>query len=198
MNNKFILSIAMMSAVAANNVMAADSGFYLGGAIGTTGIDDGGLYKDSLMPITVDAEDETYKIIAGYQFNRIVALEAQYTNYGDVVAKNALNQSTYTWSPTAFSISANLGYTFDNGIRPFGIIGLSTIDLDQSLPLLDDDSGEGIRYGFGVEYTPKQAKNVSFRLGYEADAFVIESDSAFESDKDLVIDSFYFGATYNF
>ena len=198
MNNKFILSIAMMSAVAANNVMAADSGFYLGGAIGTSGVDDGGLYKDSLMPITVDAEDETYKIIAGYQFNRIVALEAQYTNYGDVVAKNALNQSTYTWSPTAFSISANLGYTFDNGIRPFGIIGLSTIDLDQSLPLLDDDSGESIRYGFGVEYTPKQAKNVSFRLGYEADAFVIESDSAFENDKDLVIDSFYLGATYNF
>ncbi|OQQ05709.1 porin family protein [Vibrio coralliirubri] len=198
MNNKFILSIAMMSAFAANNVMAADSGFYLGGAIGTTGIDDGGLYKDSFIPITVDAEDETYKIIAGYQFNRIVALEAQYTNYGDVVAKNALNQSTYTWSPTAFSISANLGYTFDNGIRPFGIIGLSTIDLDQSLPVLDDDSGEGIRYGFGVEYTPKQANNVSFRLGYEADAFVIESDSAFENDKDLVIDSFYLGATYNF
>ncbi|WP_299142283.1 porin family protein [uncultured Vibrio sp.] len=198
MNNKLILSIAMMSAFATNNVMAADSGFYLGGAIGTTGIDDGGLYKDSLIPITVDAEDETYKIIAGYQFNRIVALEAQYTNYGDVVAKNVLNQSTYTWSPTAFSISANLGYTFDNGIRPFGIIGLSTIDLDQSLPVLDDDSGEGIRYGFGVEYTPKQAKNVSFRLGYEADAFVIESDSAFESDKDLVIDSFYLGATYNF
>ena len=198
MNNKFILSIAMMSAFAANNVMAADSGFYLGGAIGTTGIDDGGLYKDSFIPITVDAEDETYKIIAGYQFNRIVALEAQYTNYGDVVAKNVLNQSTYTWSPTAFSISANLGYTFDNGIRPFGIIGLSTIDLDQSLPVLDDDSGEGIRYGFGVEYTPKQAKNVSFRLGYEADAFVIESDSAFENDKDLVIDSFYLGAMYNF
>ncbi|CDT70307.1 Hypothetical protein VCR31J2_1280343 [Vibrio coralliirubri] len=198
MNNKFILSIAMMSAFAANNVMAADGGFYLGGAIGTTGIDDGGLYKDSFIPISVDAEDETYKIIAGYQFNRIVALEAQYTNYGDVVAKNALNQSTYTWSPTAFSISANLGYTFDNGIRPFGIIGLSTIDLDQSLPVLDDDSGEGIRYGFGVEYTPKQAKNVSFRLGYEADAFVIESDSALENDKDLVIDSFYLGATYNF
>ncbi|MFI3276135.1 MAG: hypothetical protein R3Y30_16750, partial [Vibrio sp.] len=63
MNNKFILSIAMMSAVAANNVMAADNGFYLGGAIGTTGIDDGGLYKDSLMPITVDAEAVFFKIV---------------------------------------------------------------------------------------------------------------------------------------
>ena len=35
MNNKLIFSIAMMSAFAANNVIAADSGFYLGGAIGS-------------------------------------------------------------------------------------------------------------------------------------------------------------------
>ena len=198
MNNKYILSIAMMSALVANSVMAEDNGFYLGGAIGTTGIDDGGLYEGSSRPITVDAEDRTYKIIAGNQFNRIVALEAQYTNYGDVVAKDALTKDSYTWSPTAFSIVANLGYTFDNGIRPFGIVGLSTIDLDQSAPLLDDDRGDAIRYGFGVEYTPKQTENFSFRLGYEADAFAIESDSGFENDKDLVIDSFYLGATYNF
>ena len=64
--------------------------------------------------------------------------------------------------------------------------------------MLDDDRGDAIRYGFGVEYTPKQAENFSFRLGYEADAFAIESDSGFENDKDLVIDSFYLGATYNF
>ncbi|OEE51180.1 porin family protein [Vibrio splendidus] len=198
MNKKFLLSIAMMSVFSANNVIAADSGFYLGSAIGTSGVDDGGLYKNTQAPITVDAEDPTYKIIAGYQFNRIVALEAQYTKYGDVVAKNALSQFTYTWSPTAFSISANLGYTFDNGIRPFGIIGLSSIDLDQSLPMLDDDRGEGIRYGFGVEYTPRLLGNVSFKLGYEADAFVIESDSAFENDKDIVIDSFYAAVAYRF
>ncbi|WP_146490156.1 porin family protein [Vibrio sp. T20] len=198
MNNKLILSIALMSAVAASNVMASDSGFYLGGAIGTSGIDDGGLYNDFSAPMTVDAEDPTYKIIAGYQFNRIIALEAQYTNYGDVVAKNALNQSTYTWSPTAFSISANLGYTFDNGVRPFGIIGLSSIDLDQSLPLLDDDSGEGVRYGFGVEYTPRHIGNVSFKLGYEADAFVVETDSPFDNDKDIVIDSYYAAVAYRF
>ncbi len=92
----------MMSALVANSVMAEDNGFYLGGAIGTTGIDDGGLYNDSLIPITVDADDETFKITAGYQFNRIVALEAQYTNYGDVVAKNALTKDSYTWSPLQF------------------------------------------------------------------------------------------------
>ena len=199
MKNKMMVAAALVTAMSAGNVLANEvDGFYLGGAIGTIGIDDGGLYDNTLQPITVDADDSTFKVIAGYQFNRIVAVEAQYTKYGDVVAKNAITQDTYTWKPTAFSISANLGYTFDNGFRPFGIIGLASIDLDQSLPLLQDDSGEGVRYGMGVEYTPPQYGNVSFKLGYEADAFVIESASAFDSDKDIVIDSFYAAVAYRF
>lgn len=199
MKNKMMMAAVLATAFSASNVAANDfDGFYLGGAIGTTGIDDGGLYDNTLQPITVNADDSTFKVIAGYQFNRIVAVEAQYTKYGDVVAKNVATQDTYTWKPTAFSISANLGYTFDNGIRPFGIIGLASIDLDQSLPLLQDDSGEGVRFGMGVEYTPPQSRNVSFKLGYEADAFVIESASAFDSDKDIVIDSFYAAVAYRF
>ncbi|CDT44026.1 porin family protein [Vibrio coralliirubri] len=199
MNNKFILSIAMMSAFAANNVMAADSGFYLGGAIGTSGIDDGGLTDTINEPITFKAEDNTYRLIAGYKFNRIVSVEAQYTDFGDVALKTKSGNKVFTWTPQIFSVTANLGYTFDNGIRPFGIIGLSTIDLDQSLPVLDDDSGEGIRYGFGVEYTPKQAKNVSFRLGYEADAFDIEDyENGHKTEDTVVLDSFYLGAMYTF
>lgn len=199
MKNKMMMAAVLATAFSASNVAANDfDGFYLGGAIGTTGIDDGGLYDNTLEPITVNADDSTFKVIAGYQFNRIVAVEAQYTKYGDVVAKNVLTQDTYTWKPTAFSISANLGYTFDNGIRPFGIIGLSSIDLDQSLPALQDDSGEGVRFGMGVEYTPPQNRNVSFKLGYEADAFVIESASVYDSDKDIVIDSFYAAVAYRF
>ncbi|MFA0648420.1 outer membrane beta-barrel protein, partial [Vibrio cyclitrophicus] len=90
MGNKLILSIAMMSAFAANNVMAADSGLYLGGAIGTSGVDDGGLFSSIKEPVTFEAEDNAYRIIAGYKFNRIVSLELQYTDYGDVVAKYPL------------------------------------------------------------------------------------------------------------
>lgn len=199
MKKTMLMAAVVASSFVATNTFANEvEGFYLGGAIGTTGIDDGGLYSGTLAPITVKAEDSTFKVIAGYQFNRIVTIEAQYTNYGDIVAKNALNQSTYTWSPTAFSVSANLGYTFENGVRPFGIIGLASIDLDQSLPMLQDDSGEGVRLGFGVEYTPASIGNVSFKLGYEADAFTIESASVYDSDKDIVIDSFYAAVAYRF
>ncbi|MGF1753935.1 porin family protein [Vibrio makurazakiensis] len=198
MKNTMIVTAAIMTALSANSVMAKEvDGFYLGGAIGTTGVDDGGLY-DNLGPTNVDADGSTFKVIAGYQFNRIVAVEAQYTNYGDVVTKDILNQSIYRWSPTAFSVSANLGYTFENGVRPFGIVGLSAIDLDQSLPVLQDDNGAGLRLGLGVEYTPPKLENVSFRLGYEADAFVIESVSPYQADKDIVIDSFYGAVSYHF
>ncbi|MFA0057828.1 porin family protein [Vibrio echinoideorum] len=210
MNNKFILSIAMMSAFAANNVIAADSGFYLGGAIGSSGIDDGGLFESSIEPISFEAEDNTYRIIAGYQFNRIVSLELQYTDFGDVVAKNPLSGDGFTWTPQIFSVAANLGYTFDNGVRPFGTIGLSSIDLDMkysdgSRPSSSDfdDSGTGLRLGVGFEYTPPKFSEFSLRLGYEADAFTIETyEGAFAQkrkvERDIVLDSFYVGATYNF
>lgn len=205
MNNKFILSIAMMSAFAANNVMAADSGFYLGGAIGTSGIDDGGLI-DSQAPVTFKAEDNTYRLIAGYKFNRIVSIEAQYTDFGDIALKTNSGDKVFTWTPQIFSVTANLGYTFDNGVRPFGTIGLSTIDLDMELadgsrPSGNgfDDTGDGIRMGVGVEYTPPTMSALSFRLAYEADAFNVDSyDYGYKTEKTVVLDSFYLGAMYTF
>ena len=210
MNNKFILSIAMMFAVAANNVMAADSGFYLGGAIGTSGVDDGGMFSGNNDPVTFEAEDNTYRIIAGYRFNRIVSLELQYTDFGDVVAKFPRSGDGFTWTPQIFSATANLGYTFDNGVRPFGTIGLSSIDLDMknsdgSRPSGSDfdDTGTGVRLGVGVEYTPIKHPEFSLRLGYEADAFTVETYESYSGnqrkvEKDVVLDSFYLGATYNF
>ncbi|UQV23623.1 porin family protein [Vibrio sp. J383] len=206
MNKKFLLSIAMMSVFSANNVMAADSGFYLGGAIGTSGVDDGGMFDSVNVPVSFEAEDTTYRLIAGYKFNRIVAIEAQYTDFGDVVAKSPGRNDGFTWTPQIFSVTANLGYTFDNGVRPFGTIGLSTIDLDMKLadgsrPSESgfDDTGDGIRMGVGVEYTPPTMSSLSFRLAYEADAFDIEdNDNGHKTEETVVLDSFYLGAMYTF
>ncbi|NOJ07676.1 porin family protein [Vibrio splendidus] len=211
MNNKLIFSIAMMSAFAANNVIAADSGFYLGGAIGSSGIDDGGLVSSTTAPVTFEAEDNSYRLIAGYKFNRIVSLELQYTDYGDVVAKNRADKSDgFTWTPQIASVAANVGYTFGNGLRPFGTIGLSSVDLDMkfadgSSPTSSnfDDTGTGVRYGVGIEFTPPKLSKLNLRLGYEADAFTIETyEGAFAQkrkvERDIVLDSFYVGATYNF
>ncbi|MFA0154313.1 outer membrane protein, partial [Vibrio sp. 10N.261.46.C10] len=187
-------------------VMAADSGFYLGGAIGTSGVDDGGIFNSVNVPVSFEAEDNTYRLIAGYKFDRIIAIEAQYTDFGDVVAKVPGSNDGFAWTPQIFSVTANLGYTFNNGVRPFGTIGLSSVDLDMKLADGSrpsgsdfDDTGTGVRYGVGVEYTSPTMPSLSFRLAYEADAFDIEDyEYGHKTENTVVLDSFYLGATYNF
>ncbi|QFI39436.1 porin family protein [Moritella marina ATCC 15381] len=204
MKKTMIATTALMSVLMVSTVSANESrGFYLGGAIGTSGFDDGGLFEKSLVPIEAKAEDSTYKIIAGYQFNHIAAIEAQYTNYGDITftSPSPMYRSGISWTPKILSLSANLGYTFDNGIRPFGIIGVTSIDLDESIQssTIDIDNGGGVRYGFGIEYIPynpyETYADVSFRLGYEADTFAIETGVG---DKDIVLDSYYVAVNFRF
>lgn len=167
------------------------SGFYIGGGVGSTHIntDVTGYSYNS------DTDGNSLKLIGGYQFNRIVAIEAQYTKYGDVQPDKTL--ANYKWSPTSVSLAANLGYTFENGLRPFGIIGLSSVDLDESHKSIHDNSETAIRLGAGLEYTPAALSGVSFRAGYEADYFVM-SNGANYYDIDVLIGSVYVAASYKF
>ncbi|MFA0327431.1 outer membrane beta-barrel protein, partial [Vibrio splendidus] len=78
-------------------------------------------------------------------FNRIVGVELGYNDYADY--KN----STDKLSPTSISVSANVGYTFDNTIRPFVLAGLSSVDLNANSGAgYNDDSGTGFHFGVGV------------------------------------------------
>ncbi|MCW8329069.1 porin family protein [Photobacterium sp. SDRW27] len=185
-------------------------GFYVGAGVGSTGIDDMDDYfegSDSLFRI--DEDGNSYKLIAGYQFNRVIALEAQYTKYGDINFQVPLlqNKTVHHWSPEALSIAANAGYTFNNGLRPFGILGLSMIDLNESKKVLDKETYVALRYGLGLEYTPLALSNLNFRIGYEADFFYADEDYTYHgaySDYtlselyDFTLDSFYISVSYQF
>jgi opacity protein-like surface antigen len=168
------------------------SGLYFGMGVGTTRFDgdDFGISNDV---INDNIDGNALKILVGYQFNRVFALEAQHTQYGDI----------YSSSPTSLSFSANLGYTFKNGLRPFGVIGLASVDLD--LPSDEVDSkGVGVHYGVGVEYAPVQLKGFSARLGYETDFSAIENEEhygsyGYSSDiQNYTLGSFYVAASYKF
>ena len=128
--------ILVSSVVNAEIIESAEdmSGFYLGAGIGDTTFD-----SHDFDTSGVDDSDKTSKIIAGMQFGRIFALEGQYTQYGD------LKDDFGSWSPVSISVSANLGYSFSNGLRPFGVIsviGLSAVDLGQSHELGEDAMDE--------------------------------------------------------
>ena len=221
MNKSILSAVLLLSSFTVHSALASvtDSGFYLGGAIGSSDIDDDGLVSksNSAKTATFEAKDNAYRIMAGYKFNRIASIEAQYTDYGDVVAHNAkvnfARSYNFSWAPKVISLSANLGYTFDNGLRPFGVVGLSSIDLDSkdgrySASQIKSDADIGARVGFGLEDTPPKAPAFSMRLGYEADVFdaeiherrfkgwSVETNKTYK--KTVILDSFYLGAMYTF
>lgn len=192
---KSITVLGALTAIALSvNVQANQdvSGFYLGAGVGTTNVDtDTNGYSSNS-----DTDGSTVKLLGGYQFNRIVAIEAQYTKYGDITPLSNFSK-TYQWSPTTVSLAANLGYTFENGLRPFATIGLSSLDLDESIKTIDDSSATALRFGAGLEYTPAALSGVSFRAGYEGDAFTIDNGIGY-SDTTVILGSVYVAASYKF
>lgn len=182
--------------------------FYAGVGAGTTTLND---FDDLLGDDVLEGEEDgnTFKFIAGYQFNRVVAIEAQYTRYSDINFAAPLlgtgNKTVYSWSPESLSIAANVGYTFRNGLRVFGITGLSSVDINQSVKVFNKDKFVGFHYGAGVEYTPPRLNVLSFRVGYEADLFFMEnevtyhySNTTISEDHFLNLSSLYMSATYTF
>lgn len=194
---KLLLVTALFSSFASAN---PHSGFYLGAGVGTTDYEDDGYLTSSTVPITTDS-DNSYKIIAGYQFNRIVSLETQFTSYGDtnITVHNPINGLHFNAGKIeqkSFTVAANLGYTFDNGLRPFTTIGLGSIDYEMGD--FSDDGGV-IRAGVGLEYTPHQIQSLSLRTAYEVDSYELEiQDGYFSKTYDQSVGAWYLAATYKF
>lgn len=209
---KTIKLLAILIAFFITPLSQADEtrGFYIGAGAGSTSLDDkDNFFGDTGGMLSINEDGNTYKLIAGYQVNRILAIEGQYTKYGDVNFQVPLlqNKTLFNWSPEALSLSANAGYTFNNGLRPFGILGLSILDLNQSAKVLDKENYLGLRYGLGLEYAPIALRNLSIRVGYEADFFYadeeyiyhgIYSDYTLSEMYDFTLDSFYMSVSYKF
>ncbi|UOE91703.1 porin family protein [Vibrio splendidus] len=184
---KSALALSLISAVSLPALAAGtDGGAYIGGGLG--------IYQDSDTDGqgSLDSDGMGYNLYGGYQFNRIVGVELGYNDYADY------KKGTAKLSPTSVSLSANLGYTFDNTIRPFVLAGLSSVDLNANKSAgYADDSGTGFHFGVGVEYTP--IEHLTLRLISQADAVSVENDYGFnKNDKTLAFSSISFGGSYNF
>ena len=167
------------------------SGFYIGGGIGNP--------SGKLDSADRELKDKSYHVIAGYQEGRIFAWEMQYTKYG---------KDAYEFlDPSSFSVSVNMGYTFDSGIRPFAVLGLGMTDTNLPSPpfgMIVVDSDLSYHYGLGVEFSPKQLQGVTFRFAHEADFVNIETkvykgfSSWSETIYDVDLDSTYAAVIYKF
>ena len=191
-----ILALTSVSSFTLANEPA--EGWYLGGGIGSTGFDLDLDIKNS--GTTVEPDGTALKVYGGFQFNRILSAEMSYISYGDLNVKQeyqAFYDAVHTLaSPTSISLSANLGYTFDNGWRPFVMLGLSSVYFNTKQKSDISDKHTGFHAGLGVEYSPKFIDDLTMRLAYEADMF--EAKSQIAGNVDFTLDAVYFGASYKF
>lgn len=201
--------VILLAALVALPTYAAQKvdGFYLGGGIGDTSYDDDGFGKSVTGGATsTDTDGASYKLIGGYQFNKIAALEGQYTKYGTANTKR-LGSNALTMESDSFMLAANLGYTFSNGLRPYGVIGAGIMRSDiknasaASYLINKSSSTFAFRAGLGLEYAPAVMQGWAVRAGYEVDAFDAEVVNVLTNKTTshaLAMGSFYIGSTYKF
>lgn len=191
--NKFTSALIALSLMSAP-VFAAqvDGGTYVGAGIGAF------QKSDTDGAGSLDAKGTGYTLYGGHQFNRIVGVELGYTDYADYK-----QSGTKMMSPTSLSASANLGYTFDNSIRPFVLVGLSYVDLNATdSAFAGDNSGTGLHFGVGVEYSPME--NLTLRAISQADTVNIEDKITIAGNTvrmdshDVTFSSVSLGVSYNF
>jgi len=205
------LTLSMAAALLSVSLYASEdgSGTYFGVAGGWSGYKakfiDSDYYIDddessgSSKSNSIDDSDEGYKLYGGYQFNKIIGVEASYTDYGVMEFKN------YTQKPQSFSVYANAGYNFLNGqLRPFGLLGLGYLKTNQSRNLLDDDFVT-VHAGGGVEYYPTVLGGLGFRAAVEADIHISSQTAVDETGNYYSSETFcqrytllYMGVQYKF
>jgi hypothetical protein len=143
----FVLTLAPFAA-------NADSGFYIGGSVGSGQIDaelgDTGIPD---VPSSIDEDDTGYKVFAGYNFDLPVlnlGVEAGYVDFGKPTVP--LNVGNLEFDPTGFNLWGIAG--FEAGpVDIFGKLGYIAWDVDaRALGESFSDSGSDIGYGLGIGF----------------------------------------------
>lgn len=191
-------------------------GFYVGLGGGVTyglSLLGKGYYQDDTTTYKSDELSDSsagYIVYGGYQFNKIIAVEAAYTDYGsfsDTLQKvNSPGTVTFSSDPKSVSVYANAGYTFSNGLRPFGQLGLGYLMINgsNSIDAIGIDDGVSMRFGLGLEYAPATLSGFGFRVAYIDELAMDFSYTADDNGQDTstllmnINGMLYVGAQYKF
>jgi hypothetical protein len=137
-----------------------DSGLYLGGSLGSAGLDV------SAGNVSYDDNDMAYKIFGGYNFGIVplvnVAIEGSYVDFGTAEGSVLGNSvETGVTGLDAFGLAGvNMG-----PIMLFGKVGAIYWDGEFSDPSgTSDDSGSDPAYGLGLQF---QLLSIAIRAEYE-------------------------------
>ena len=146
---RFLLKVVLLSGAVAAPACAVDQGFFLGASAGRAMSDYAG--AKSVSAFSVDA---------GYKYNRNLALEAQYSAFGDMAAAGAGSEKI-----SGFKLAAVGIYPFNDQWGVFGDVGMGILSTKLSGTGTTADgtySKTGVAYGVGLHYNVDL--NLSVRL----------------------------------
>jgi hypothetical protein len=145
-----LLASALILAVPFSQAGAADSGFYLGGSVGSTGIEIDNIDGD--LDETFDEDDFSWKLFGGYNFalGDVVTLgvEGAYVDLGGPATE--ILDIPVGLEATSFNVFGTLG--FDIGpVGIFGKAGWANWDVEAFIDdiRIDDDGSDAV-YGVGL------------------------------------------------
>lgn len=168
----FAAAVLVLSGLVAA-AQASAQGFYIGGSIGQSKMDDGNAIPDLITSGTVDGKDTGYKIFGGYQFNQNFGLELAYVDLG-----KASYSGTFLGAPvtggtvktSGVNISAVGTLPLNSGFALFGKAGLFTweskaSDITGGVPFSGKEDGTNASFGLGASYN--FTKNFGIRSEWE-------------------------------
>jgi len=159
---KCFLTLVVMAAVAVP-AAAADLGFYVGAGLGITSVDVREFNPD-YADLRFEEDAFGYKIFAGYRPLKYFAVEAGYTDFGNIKSFEGGNVEAYAESN--IDISMWSGYAV--GLIPvgdkvdfFGKLGYASYDVDNNVirsgvPEDRSTSGSDLAWGLGMNFKFKK------------------------------------------
>lgn len=144
-----------------------ESGFFLGGAVGSAKLDDDGAFSW----FEFDDQDTSLTLFAGYKFIRYFGIEARVADLGTYTVSNGFISESA--KATSVSIHAAGYIPFgQTGWELYGQIGFGTMEFD-CVGCGDETAGSaglGIRYSFARQLA----------VGVQIDAYAWEEDADYD------------------
>lgn len=196
------------------SAFGSDKGPYFGGAAGVSVVDVNESDINDLAIVggfasartSIDDTDVGWKVFLGYRFNRYLALEAAYVDFGKVAF------DTVTTGPDAdigaeveadaWALDALLMLPATDWLKFYGRVGASRWDTHGKVAAIEN--GEGVansRDSTGTD--PKVGVGAAFSLGDPPIAIRVEAERYFDvGEKDETgqgdVDFYSLGLSYNF
>lgn len=145
MDSKLPIALAFtaLTVMLSSNAMAKDTGFYIGASIGGATVD---AKEFDAGDIDFSSTDFAYKILAGYQFNGILAVEGGYRDFGSP------KDNGVKIDPDGWDIYGVAGLPL-GPIRLFGKLGGIAWETKSRFgDLSEKDDGFDLGAGVGLEF----------------------------------------------